>query len=288
MLSILFSLCYHLDMVRKLLIPSIMILVIAATSVFGSFSVFAREAPGTTGRDNETKSSSSDSQNDSESGGSTREGGGCQPLLGLTPWYCNVDLDNIDSEEDLSNNIWMIVSNVLKDLIVIAAYLILGYVIYGGYQYIFSGGEPAKIASGKKTLTNGFIGLAIVLMANIFVTAIRVVLGANFSENCFSVECVNPTEMISEAIQWTIAICGLVAAAFIVYGGILYITSSGDPQKTQRAKQTILYALIGIAIVALAELITAFVTNMIKESINGSGSTGYNQVITKEVNEKIN
>jgi len=78
-----------------------------------------------------------------------------------------------------------------------------------------------------------------------------------------------------------------VAAAFIVYGGILYITSSGDPQKTQRAKQTILYSIIGLAIVALAEIITAFVSNTINNSMGGVTPEPINKhIISKEIYEK--
>ena len=46
-----------------------------------------------------------------------------------------------------------------------------------------------------------------------------------------------------------LAIFGSVATLVIIYGGILYITSGGDSQKTERAKKVITYALIGIVIV---------------------------------------
>lgn len=284
-------------MIKKFLIILAVSVSIVSVFTLAPSVVFAREVPGTTGSSSDGNSSSSNgnsnnssaSADNSDSSNITNGTGGCELLLGLVPWYCGVKLEGVSSEKELSDNIWIALSNVLKDLVVIAAYLILGFVIYGGYLYIFSGGETAKVATGKKTLTNGFIGLAIVLLANIFVTSIRVALGANFTQNCFSTECVNPTEMVSEAIQWSVGICGLVAAAFVVYGGILYITSSGDSQKTQRAKQTILYALIGIAIVALAEIITAFVTNTINGAANNANSTGYNyQIIAKEIHEKNN
>ena len=211
----------------------------------------------------------------------------CRNFLGLTSWDCNVNYEKVNSETSLSNVIWKIVSNVANDIVVIAAYLVLGYVIYGGYQYIFSSGEPGKIASAKKTLTNGFIGLAIVLLAEIIVSAIRFALNADFTKSCVSSECVNPTEMVSSGIQWVIAICGIVAAVFVVYGGILYITSSGEPSKTQRAKQTIIYALIGLAIVALAEVITAFVTNMINDAKTDTGLIfPNNQSIVKEIHDE--
>lgn len=52
---------------------------------------------------------------------------------------------------------------------------------------------------------------------------------------------------------------GLVAVAMIVYGGFLYTTSNGDPGKIKKAKDSILYSLIGIVVVLTAFVITRFV-----------------------------
>ena len=253
-----------------------------------SLTVFADDVDHSSNSSNSTNPSNSTSTSNSTTSPTQSGGfhGECRSLLGLDSWDCNVDITN---EETLKSSIWTIVANILKDITVIAAYLILGYVIYGGYQYIFSGGDPNKTASGKKTLTNGFIGLAIVLTSNILISAIRIALSADFTKDCISNSCVDPTNMVSNAIQWIIGICGIVAAVFIVYGGILYITSSGDPNKTQRAKQTIIYALIGLAIVALAEIITAFVSTVINNSTAKTNFSYPNsQLITKEINNEKN
>lgn len=197
--------------------------------------------------------------------------GECRSLLGLDSWDCNV---NISNQETLSSGIWTIVANLLKDLTVIVAYLLLGYVIYAGYQYIFSAGDPGKIASSKKTLTNGFIGLAIVLTASIIISAIRTALSADFTQDCItSNSCADPATMITSAFQWVIGISGVAAAIFVVYGGVSYMTSAGDPSKVQRARQIIIYALIGLAIVALAEVITAFMNNIINDAAEQANLT---------------
>ena len=213
--------------------------------------------------------------------------GDCRYLLGLTSWDCGV---NITNENDLKNNIWTIVANVVTDITVIAAYLVLGYVIYGGYLYVFSGGDPSKVAAGKKTLAQAFIGLAIVMSANVIMGAIRIALvgsGGNIGSCATTGGCVDPNQMVTNLIQWVIAIVGVVAVIFIVYGGILYATSSGDPAKVKKAKDTILYAVIGLIIVALAEIITAFVSGIIRDANN---SAFVNETtIVKEVHDiKIN
>ncbi len=212
----------------------------------------------------------------------------CPIFLGLTSWDCGVD---ITDEASLKSGIWTIAANVATDITVIAAYLVLGYVIYGGYLYMLSNGDPGKVATGKKAIIHAFIGLAIVMSAYIILNAIRIALIGNSSfsqcDLATGTGCVDANDLVTSAIQWIIGIAGVVAVIFVVYGGISYTTSSGDPSKLQKAKQTILYALIGLIVVALSELITAFVSNTIRNANNNTApSSYYNQIIiSKEVNE---
>ena len=54
---------------------------------------------------------------------------------------------------------------------------------------------------------------------------------------------------------------GIVAVGFIVYGGYLYVLSSGDPGKVRKAKDTLLYSVIGLVVVLVAFVVTRFVIN---------------------------
>ena len=54
---------------------------------------------------------------------------------------------------------------------------------------------------------------------------------------------------------------GIIAVIFVVIGGFKYTTSQGDPGRVQQAKNTIMYALIGLAVTLLAFAITQFVLN---------------------------
>ena len=59
---------------------------------------------------------------------------------------------------------------------------------------------------------------------------------------------------------------GTIAVVFIVIGGINYITSNGDSGKIEKAKKTILYACIGLAVTALAFAIVNWVVSIIPKS----------------------
>lgn len=59
------------------------------------------------------------------------------------------------------------------------------------------------------------------------------------------------------------AVSALIAVCFLIYGGVQYILSSGDSTKAEKAQTTIVYALVGLVIIALAYLIVGFVLRVI-------------------------
>jgi hypothetical protein len=59
------------------------------------------------------------------------------------------------------------------------------------------------------------------------------------------------------------AIIGIVAVIMIIFGGFRYITSGGNDNSVTSAKNTILYAVIGLIIVALAQLLVRFVLKLV-------------------------
>ena len=67
---------------------------------------------------------------------------------------------------------------------------------------------------------------------------------------------------ITNVIQILVTIAGLLAAGFFVWGGINYITSSGNPEHLDRAKRTLLYSAIGLAITVGAFVLTNVVTQV--------------------------
>lgn len=54
-------------------------------------------------------------------------------------------------------------------------------------------------------------------------------------------------------------VTGVVAVIAIIYGGFKYITSGGDANKVGAAKNTVLYALVGLAVAGLAQILVHLV-----------------------------
>lgn len=67
------------------------------------------------------------------------------------------------------------------------------------------------------------------------------------------------TSTIKLVVNVISMIVGVVAVIMIIWGGMKYITSGGESNKITSAKNTIIYALIGLIIVALAQFIVRFV-----------------------------
>jgi hypothetical protein len=63
----------------------------------------------------------------------------------------------------------------------------------------------------------------------------------------------------SFAINIFSAVVAIIAVIMIIIGGVRYITSGGSSEKTTSAKDTILFAIVGLVIVALAQIIVHFV-----------------------------
>jgi cytochrome bd-type quinol oxidase subunit 2 len=66
-------------------------------------------------------------------------------------------------------------------------------------------------------------------------------------------------DLLSQIVNIFSAIVGVIAVIMIIVGGLRYITSGGDSGKVGSAKNTLIYAIIGLVVVALAQVIVHFV-----------------------------
>lgn len=62
--------------------------------------------------------------------------------------------------------------SVIEYALYLSAIIAVLFIIYGGYQYIFSGGSDDRAKAGRKTLANALIGLVIVVLAYVIVQVV--------------------------------------------------------------------------------------------------------------------
>lgn len=75
---------------------------------------------------------------------------------GLTDASCEIKIDEI-------NDFIKIPLNILEILIQAVAYAATGFIVWGGFKYIKSEGEPNKISEAKSAILQAIIGLVIAL-----------------------------------------------------------------------------------------------------------------------------
>jgi hypothetical protein len=66
-------------------------------------------------------------------------------------------------------------------------------------------------------------------------------------------------DTITSIITILMEIIGFLAALYFLYGALLYIISYGNDSKATKAKQTMIWALIGLAVAILARLLVYLV-----------------------------
>jgi hypothetical protein len=119
-------------------------------------------------------------------------------FLGLETWYAyfpaswfgvtgangkvyNCDINNnfqFLSQNGGGSGLLLIALAIVDDLIRIAALVAVGYVIYGGFKYMTSGGSPDGTKQAQNTIINALIGVVIAILAASIVSFVGVQLSS--------------------------------------------------------------------------------------------------------------
>jgi cytochrome bd-type quinol oxidase subunit 2 len=76
--------------------------------------------------------------------------------------------------------------------------------------------------------------------------------------------------ILEDVINIFSLVVGIISVIMIIIGGLKYITSGGDSGNVTGAKNTILYAIVGLVVVALAQFIVKFVLNRVANSTDNT------------------
>lgn len=72
--------------------------------------------------------------------------------------------------------------------------------------------------------------------------------------------------LIVNILNWLFGIFLVIAVAMLIYAGFLYATAGGSQDQVKKAKNTLTYALIGVAIAVLSKAIVLVVQNILTSS----------------------
>lgn len=105
----------------------------------------------------------------------TQFAAGCSSgsFLGFPTWYkyLQTTLDTNGCSIRLSgvNDVWLVVAAIVEILLRIAAIAAVGFLLYGGFEYITSQAEPDKTNRAKSTIINALVGLVITILATVII-----------------------------------------------------------------------------------------------------------------------
>ncbi len=80
--------------------------------------------------------------------------------------------------------------------------------------------------------------------------------GTNDPESTFG-------KIVKDVLNIVSILAGMVAVFMVIYGGFPFLTSAGNPESTKAGRNAILYAFIGLIVIAFAQIIVKFVINKI-------------------------
>lgn len=140
-----------------------------------------------------------------------------------------------------------------------------------------------------------FLLIFIIIFVFIFLVQ-NIVLADSFFEfpNPLKIQTVG--ELLEAIIKWLFWIALPLTVIFILYAAYLFITSGGKSEIIKKAKNTLLYTLIGFAIILLANSIPYLIKNILSAGSSGSSnnstsstsSTSTGQSGDRSEDEKIN
>lgn len=164
-----------------------------------------------------------------------------------------------------------VLGSVLNTLQAIIVVLALISIVIGGILYITSAGNDEQMKTAKGAITAAAIGLALGLAAPSFLKQIGLILGWTAAIDCpatlptadmatcqaaqAALALGKPLSAIAlSALQFLLSVVGVLGIIMLVIGGLTYLTSAGNEERSESGKKIVTYAIIGIA-VALASLI---------------------------------
>ncbi len=187
---------------------------------------------------------------------------------GILPWHYYLDCDGANgiSQDIELNQLWLIGIAIFESMLFIGGILSVIFVMWGGVKYITSQGNPEATSTARKTLINALAGLVITVSSSVVVGFIMSLLapGGLDQGNALNIPGVEPDNSFIEGVlDFAYAVIALVSLIFVLIGSIKFATSTGNPEKAASARNTIIYALVGLVVVLIASIISGYVLSRV-------------------------
>ncbi len=143
----------------------------------------------------------------------------------------------------------------IASLFINAALLLIGtaaviFLIYAGFKYISSRGDEQESTQAKRQIIFAVVGIVVALGSGVIKDAVITTYTSGGAAGQAAI-----LSLITPYVELAILLSGIATAIFLIYAGFKYILSRGEEQETTQAKHQIVYALSGLILIGLADLI---------------------------------
>lgn len=113
-----------------------------------------------------------------------------------------------------------------------------------------------------------FVGLTILVSGFLLTRLVfaQIEPGLNVVGAEIALPAADPRIVAARIIRVALGFLGILALAIVLYGGFVWMTSAGNPEKIDKAKKILTNGLIGLIIIIFAFGITQFVLNKLLEA----------------------
>lgn len=73
----------------------------------------------------------------------------------------------------------------------------------------------------------------------------------------------SPDSIRDNVLNWVGGIAGIIAFLYLIYGGFQYLTAAGNAEQAKKGGQTLVNAVLGLVIIALAYGLTAYIIDIL-------------------------
>lgn len=161
------------------------------------------------------------------------------------------EVGNVQMFGDYVSQIWAWGTQIIFGISVIM-------LIVGGILYMAAHGEEERIDTARQVISGALVSTALMLLSGILFA----VLNKPASSLGGSAQLSDASVVLTNITNILLGVVGGFCALLLVYNGIQYMLSAGDPEKIERAKRGLFFAIGGLIIALAAYFIVDWVLSI--------------------------
>ncbi|MFO7807391.1 MAG: hypothetical protein R6V40_03140 [Candidatus Moraniibacteriota bacterium] len=146
------------------------------------------------------------------------------------------------------NSLTGFIEHILVTIQNLVGWLAVIFIIIGGVIYITGGGSEKQVSVAKSIITNALIGFALVVAAPSLLKELKDIIMEGETDEGIIEDANTIEDILLNVLDFALTAIGVLALLSFVISGIIYLSSTGDKGKVEKAKKTVIYSIIAVAV----------------------------------------